>query len=290
MSTPFHVLLRSTAVILSAAFAYSVSSAGAQTFERPKAPIIKKTAPVLKETITQKPKLFAIEYQQRRDRPGLTLRLVGDHLRGDVKTLTITPQRDKRCLGACLTKFRLFTTSLRELKVTGTSKNVITFTVANYAKETNFPNERCSPPAAGQRQTCVRTGGMFEYDFLKGPFAVVYAREDGARALATIPGRLYAPADKDGDGVDVRSDCDDNDPNRFPGNPEIPDMEGHDEDCDLRTFGELDRDGDGFTDMRVFNEGGAYGRDCDDTDPDINPHMGDHIGDGIDNNCDGDVD
>src|SRR5690606_40719273 len=49
------------------------------------------------------------------------------------------------------------------------------------------------------------------------------------------------------DGGDpIGNDCDDNDANRFPGNREVCDAAGHDEDCDLETRGGVDADGDGF--------------------------------------------
>lgn len=52
--------------------------------------------------------------------------------------------------------------------------------------------------------------------------------------------------DKDKDGVCAVDDCDDNDARRFPGNIEICDSQGIDEDCNVRTVGNLDEDGDGF--------------------------------------------
>lgn len=56
--------------------------------------------------------------------------------------------------------------------------------------------------------------------------------------------------DKDGDGHGAMhcggDDCDDNNPNRFPGNVEICESNGLDEDCDVTTVGTLDVDGDGY--------------------------------------------
>jgi hypothetical protein len=56
--------------------------------------------------------------------------------------------------------------------------------------------------------------------------------------------------DRDGDGFKAITcggdDCDDRDPNRYPGNTEICDASGIDEDCDPRTVGSTDLDGDGF--------------------------------------------
>ncbi|AOE49719.1 MopE-related protein [Kangiella sediminilitoris] len=60
--------------------------------------------------------------------------------------------------------------------------------------------------------------------------------------------------DKDGDGYKAMhcggDDCDDNDPRRSPGNKEICDSDGIDEDCNARTVGDLDVDGDGYISMK----------------------------------------
>lgn len=99
--------------------------------------------------------------------------------------------------------------------------------------------------------------------------------------------------DCDGDGVKSYafggSDCDDTDPRRYPGNAEVADFDGHDEDCDPQTIGDLDRDGDGFIDDRVFNIGGARGTDCDDTRWFIHPGAAE-LPNKIDDDCDGVID
>jgi len=99
--------------------------------------------------------------------------------------------------------------------------------------------------------------------------------------------------DCDGDGVKSSAhggfDCDDTDPHRFPGNFEVADFDGHDEDCDLQTIGVLDLDGDGFIDDRVFNVGGAGGTDCDATRRFIHPGAAE-LPNNIDDDCDGLID
>lgn len=102
--------------------------------------------------------------------------------------------------------------------------------------------------------------------------------------------------DADGDGHDALAcggdDCDDADPNRYPGKPETCDAD-HDEDCDTNTFGVRDLDGDDEPDAMCCNidsEGVPHcGTDCDDTRAGVNSSVPE-VCDGRDNDCDGLVD
>ncbi|MEM9188997.1 MAG: putative metal-binding motif-containing protein [Myxococcota bacterium] len=84
------------------------------------------------------------------------------------------------------------------------------------------------------------------------------------------------------------NDCDDSDPNRFPGNTEVCDREGIDEDCDPSTLGR-DGDGDGFVSDQCCNLQPTMellcGRDCDDQRAGFNPGASDGCGGG-DEDCD----
>jgi hypothetical protein len=103
--------------------------------------------------------------------------------------------------------------------------------------------------------------------------------------------------DADGDGHDAidcgGDDCDDADAARFPGNVEVCDLEGHDEDCDPTTLGFRDLDGDGHTDAACCNaqaDGSTLcGTDCDDSRRATNPDVPE-VCNGRDDNCDGAID
>jgi|GEM_PF-6375283 len=154
------------------------------------------------------------------------------------------------------------------------------------------PGVRVLDPNAGYIQS--NRQRWDEEGFLAGSISLKFHPKGGKSTLWTAEGTIPVKVDDDRDGVDAMwaqgTDCDDQDPNRFPGNPEIPDTRGHDEDCDLDTIGDLDRDGDGYVDDRIFNEGGARGRDCNDERENINPGVAESTNNRVDDDCDGEVD
>ena len=119
---------------------------------------------------------------------------------------------------------------------------------------------------------------------------------DESRATCLSPcGGATGDSDRDGHraancGGD---DCDDADPNRYPGRTEVCDPTDHDEDCDPSTFGFRDSDMDSHPDGRCCNveTGGARrcGDDCNDSRPDVHPGLAESC-DGADNNCNGTTD
>lgn len=117
-------------------------------------------------------------------------------------------------------------------------------------------------------------------------------------AMLMIPPVTAFAIDADGDGhasyADGGDDCDDYNPDRYPGNVEVCDYLNQDEDCDFTTGGFRDADGDGFGSddcYNIDNDGNirARGRDCDDFHTNVNPMATDACN-GIDDNCDGAVD
>ncbi|MEZ4250653.1 MAG: putative metal-binding motif-containing protein [Polyangiales bacterium] len=103
--------------------------------------------------------------------------------------------------------------------------------------------------------------------------------------------------DADGDGRAALEcggdDCDDADAERYPGNTEVCDPEGHDEDCDPDTLGPRDADGDGSLAAVCCNPDGAggtrCGEDCDDLRASVRPGATE-VCNGFDDDCDGSAD
>jgi cysteine-rich repeat protein len=142
--------------------------------------------------------------------------------------------------------------------------------------------ERCAPEVAGaDARGCIAADGPACLDMQTCDEALDRCQSDCDLA-----------SDADGDGHDAMScggdDCDDADPNRYPGNSEVCDTEGHDEDCDPGTLGGRDADGDGAIDRLCCN-GDDCGTDCDDTRPNVHP-MTSEVCDGFDNDCDDNTD
>lgn len=103
--------------------------------------------------------------------------------------------------------------------------------------------------------------------------------------------------DADGDGARAvecgGTDCDDSDPDRYPGNTEVCDTLRHDEDCDTSTYGFRDADHDDYPDATCCNvdaDGNMHcGNDCDDNMPGMHPALAE-VCNGLDEDCDGLID
>lgn len=137
------------------------------------------------------------------------------------------------------------------------------------------------------------------------PAPAAFAQITQAPPVVRPPVQIQPPArtcaaserdcDRDGSNAVAHGgdDCNDTDPGRFPGNTEVADFNGHDEDCDARTFGMLDTDGDGETNAGVYNTDASGrrfgGTDCNDTRTAVNS-MAQELPNRVDDDCNGVVD
>ncbi|MDP2314838.1 MAG: MopE-related protein [Pseudomonadota bacterium] len=121
----------------------------------------------------------------------------------------------------------------------------------------------------------------------EGEHVVTVTVTDGAGESASASFTAWLTHDADGDGVPGDAfggaDCDDADPDAFPGAEE--DCDGVDDDCDGTVDEDYDLDGDGSFDATRC----GAGEDCDDADATVSPAAAETC-DGIDNDCDGAVD
>src|SRR5262245_48609489 len=118
--------------------------------------------------------------------------------------------------------------------------------------------------------------------------------------LACVAGKAPSEAaqatdDADGDGFPTAEDCNDNDPERFPGAVERCD--GGDDDCDSEIdegviptwYSDADGDGSGVNALSQCEAPAGYaaeGGDCDDADPAVHPGAVEGCN-GLDDDCDG---
>jgi hypothetical protein len=112
-----------------------------------------------------------------------------------------------------------------------------------------------------------------------GTLQLVTSDPDRPEIAVTLSGTPLM--DADGDGSLIGDDCDDSDPDTYPGAPEIW-YDGVDQGCDGGS--DYDRDADG-------RDAESYGgTDCDDGNPEVYPGAADEWYDGVDADCAGDDD
>jgi hypothetical protein len=126
-----------------------------------------------------------------------------------------------------------------------------------------------------------------DYSQTEYPDTLIITSDDPDEGTVNIDLRCDLLTDADNDGYETEdvggTDCDDNDPDVYPGAPDDW-YDGDDDNCDGAD--DYDQDGDGYqTDVWNTDKKGGGG-DCQDANADINPGAKDVWYDGIDSNCD----
>jgi hypothetical protein len=116
------------------------------------------------------------------------------------------------------------------------------------------------------------------FDHAGADFDGPFGNPDGVSYLDGNCFSFDSAEDLDGDGITACFDCNDNNPDIYPG--QVESCNGEDDNCNGDIDEGFDTDGDGYT---------SCGGDCDDSNADIHPDA-EEICDDADNNCDGLVD
>ena len=272
--------------------------------------------PEMARRLAPPPEIFGWSYMPRRYNEDGSLEIVvqGRNLKG-YRIASFTMQEPANCNERCKAHWEVMVQGLATrragLQATGAGGITVptkmttayfavdpTVSCARYQRAMENGNEVARKSFEGQ---CGNEMSNFDqwknFGLLSQPLLVRLVSPSGTAKMERLRAIGEFRADADGDGHDSvlfgrGLDCDDNDPNRYPGNSEIADEEGHDEDCDINTVGNLDRDGDGAISHKAYNivDGNIVtGTDCDDNNRLIAPHLPESDN-GIDDNCNGQID
>ena len=169
------------------------------------------------------------------------------------------------------------------------NKGTTNLTVTSIA--VNLPYVNVLPPPfmiiPGSKLTATVQCKPNDYNQVEYPDVLVISSDDPDEPTVSIDLRCDLLTDADNDGYDTMDvggdDCDDNDPDVYPGAPDDW-YDGDDDNCDGAD--DYDQDGDGYQTLVWNTDPKTGGGDCQDANADINPGAADTWYDGIDSNCD----